>query len=105
MIAMTDNNTIRILRNNHDKSIKHIADELEINWRIARKYADKALLPESKARKTTGIIYAEPWRGIVSLWLSEDSKLQKKKRRTVDFMTGELKKQVSPVPIARFVIS
>ena len=54
MLAMTDINTIRNLRNNHDKSIQHIADELEINWRTAKKYADENLLPEPKVRKNTG---------------------------------------------------
>ena len=33
MLAMTDINTIRNLRNNHDKSITHIAEELERQWR------------------------------------------------------------------------
>ena len=96
MLAMTDINTIRNLRNNHDKSIQHIADELEINWRTAKKYADEDLLPEPKIRKKTGMMYVEHWGGIVALWLSEDSKLPKKKRRTIDFMTKELKNQGFP---------
>jgi hypothetical protein len=75
MLAMTDINTIRNLRNNHDKSINHIAEELEINWRTAKKYADEDLLPEPKIRKKTGMMYVEHWGGIVALWLSEDSKL------------------------------
>lgn len=104
MPAMTDINTIRNLRNNHDKSINHIAEELEINWRTAKKYADEDLLPEPKIRKKTGMMYVEHWGGIVALWLSEDSKLPKKKRRTIDFMTKELKNQGFPDPIARFVI-
>lgn len=40
MLAMTDINTIRNLRNNHDKSINHIKKELSINWRTAKKYSD-----------------------------------------------------------------
>ena len=96
MLAMTDINTIRNLRNNHDKSINHIAEELEINWRTAKKYADEDLLPEPKIRKKTGMMYVEHWGGIVALWLSEDSKLPKKKRRTIDFMTKELKNQGFP---------
>ncbi|BBU67345.1 hypothetical protein EfmKUHS13_29630 (plasmid) [Enterococcus faecium] len=51
MLTMTDINTIRNLRNNHDKSINHIAKELDVNWRTAKKYADDDLLPQPKARK------------------------------------------------------
>ncbi len=36
MLTMTDINTIRNLRNNHDKSINHIAKELDVNWRTAK---------------------------------------------------------------------
>ena len=41
MLAMTDINTIRNLRNNHDQSIESIRKSLNINWRTAKKYADK----------------------------------------------------------------
>lgn len=91
MLTMTDINTIRNLRNNHDKSINHIAKELDVNWRTAKKYADDDLLPQPKARKKTGMMYTEKWGGIVSLWLSEDAKLPKKKRRTAEAMTTALK--------------
>lgn len=40
MLAMTDINTIRNLRNNHDQSIESIRKSLNINWRTAKKYAD-----------------------------------------------------------------
>jgi len=48
---MTDISTIRNLRNNHDKSIKHIAGEFGINWRTPKCYADKSPLPELNIRK------------------------------------------------------
>lgn len=80
---MTDINTIKNLRNNHDKSINEIADTLGINWRIAKKYADNAILPEEKITKKSGMTYDEEWGDIVSLWLEEeDYRLTKKKRRT-----------------------
>ena len=41
MLTMTDINTIKNLRNNHDKSINDIAQTLRINWRTAKKYADQ----------------------------------------------------------------
>ena len=79
---MTDINTIRNLRNNHDKSIESIRKTLNINWRTAKKYADFDILPEVKIPKKTGMMYEQKWGEIVSLWLIEDLKLPKKKRRT-----------------------
>ena len=79
---MTDIKTIKNLRNNHDKSINNIADTLGINWRTAKKYADSAFLPEEKIIKKSGMMYAEKWGEIVSLWLEEDYRLSKKNRRT-----------------------
>lgn len=40
MLTMTDINTIKNLRNNHDKSINRIRKELGVNWWTAKKYAD-----------------------------------------------------------------
>lgn len=79
---MADINTIKNLRNNHDKSINEIATTLEINWRTAKKYADESILPKENLKKKSGMMYDEEWGDIVSLWLEEDYRLTKKKRRT-----------------------
>lgn len=47
MLTMTDINTIKSLRNNHDKSTNGIPPTLSINWRIAKKYADQPVWPKS----------------------------------------------------------
>lgn len=96
MLTMDNINTIKNLRNNHDKSINHIAKELTVNWRTAKKYADEAFVPEPRLRKKTGMMYVEKWGGIVALWLSEDAKLPKKKRRTAEAMTTDLKAEGFP---------
>lgn len=96
MLTMTDINTIRNLRNNHDKSINHIRKELGIDWRTAKKYSDNDFLPEPKKRNNGGMMYRERWGEMVSLWLSEDSKLPRKKRRNANFITMELKKEGFP---------
>lgn len=82
MLAMTDINTIRNLRNNHDQSIESIRKSLNINWRTAKKYADKDFVPKINLHKRSGMMYGEKWRDIVGLWLTEDFKLPKKKHRT-----------------------
>ena len=82
MLTMTDIHTIKNLRNNHDQSIESIRKALNINWRTAKKYADSDVLPKVKLPKKTGMMYEQKWGEIVSLWLTEDFKLPKKKRRT-----------------------
>lgn len=82
MLTMTDINTIKNLRNNHDKSINHISKELNINWRTAKKYADGDHIPVEKIYKRSGMMYTDGWGEYVCLWLAEDSRLVKKKRRT-----------------------
>lgn len=67
MLTMTDINTIRNLRNNHDKSINHIKKELGIDWRTAKKYSDNDFLPEPKKRNNGGMMYRERWGEMVSL--------------------------------------
>lgn len=79
---MADINTIKNLRNNRDKSINEIATTLDINWRTEKKYADGLVLPEKSLKKKVGMKYDEDWGDIVSLWLEEDYRLPKKKRRT-----------------------
>ena len=82
MLAMTDINTIRNLRNNHDQSIESIRKSLNINKKKKKKYADKDFVPKIKLHKRSGMMYEEKWGDIVSLWLTEDFKLPRKKRRT-----------------------
>src|SRR5699024_2000312 len=93
MLTMTDINTIKNLRNNHDKSIDHIRKELGINWRTAKKYADEDFLPIPRTIKKTGMLYDEDeeWGKALTHWLSEDAKLSKKKRRTNKKYYDELK--------------
>ena len=80
MLTMTDINTIKNLRNNHDKSINDIAQTLRINWRTAKKYADQPVWPKPIKQIKRGMMYDEKWGDIVSLWLEEDFRLPKKKK-------------------------
>lgn len=93
---MPDINTIKNLRNNHDKSINEIANTLDINWRTAKKYADGSVLPTENLKKKSGMMYEEDWGDIVSLWLEEDYRLTKKKRRTSKNYFEELEKLKFP---------
>ena len=64
MLTMHDIHTIKNLRNNHDKSINHIAKELNVNWRTVKKYADGDLIPVVKSHKKTGLMYTGGWAGL-----------------------------------------
>jgi len=90
MLAMSDINCIKHLRNKKGLSITKIKETLGINWRTAKKYADGDQLPESQIKQSKGMMYTEKWGEIVSDWLFEDSKLKKKLRRTKKQIFNEL---------------
>ena len=91
MLAMSDINCIKHLRNNKGLSISEIQRTMGINWRTAKKYADEDQLPKQKSFKKKGMMYEEKWGEIVSDWLFEDLKLRKKIRRTKKQIFEELK--------------
>lgn len=104
MLAMTDINTIRNLRNNHDKSINHIAEELEINWRTAKSTQMKifCLSPRLERKRAWCM-----WNTGEASLLSGFLKILSCRRRSAGPLTLWLRNwrtRGSPDPIARFVI-
>jgi predicted transcriptional regulator len=91
MLAMSDINCIKILRNEKGLSVYKIKQTLKINWRIARKYADGDQLPVSKITEKKGMMYEGKWGEMISDWLWEDSKLKKKSHRSKKKLFKELK--------------
>ena len=61
MLAMSNINCIKHLRNNKGLSITNIQRTLNINWRTAKKYADREQLSEATITKKSGIMYEEKW--------------------------------------------
>ena len=90
MLAMSDINCIKHLRNKKGLSITQIKEILGVNWRTAKKYADEVQLPKSKIKQSQGMMHTEKWGEIVSDWLFEDSKLKKKLRRNKKQIFTEL---------------
>jgi transposase len=90
MLAMSDINCIKHLRNNKGLSITKIQQTLKINWRTAKKYADEDQIPSTKISPKKGMMYEEEWGEIVSDWLFEDSKLRRKDRRSKKKLFEEL---------------
>jgi len=61
MLAMSEINYIKFLRNEKSFSINKIKDVLGINWRTAQKYADGDQIPKEKIAKKRGMMYEEKW--------------------------------------------
>jgi len=61
MLAMSDINCIKHLRNKKGLSITKIKETLGINWRTAKKYADEDQLPDSKIKQSNGMMYTDKW--------------------------------------------
>lgn len=68
MLAMSEVNYIKHLRNEKSYSINEIKEILGINWRTAKRYADDNQIPEEKVTKKRGMMYEEEWGEIVSDW-------------------------------------
>lgn len=81
MIAMPKINYIKHLREVESKNITEIAKIAEIDWKTAKKYADKDQVPEVKIQKKRGMMYQEKWGQIVLDWIDEDKSLKRKSRR------------------------
>lgn len=73
---------IKYLRDREDHSIREIAKKLNVDWRTAKKYADREdwnhPFPRSKRRHPI----MEPFIPIVDAWLLEDRTVPKKQRHT-----------------------
>ena len=92
MLAMSEINYIKFLRNEKSFSINKIKNVLGINWRTAQKYADGDQIPKEEVTKKRGMMYEEKWGEIVSDWLWEDHQLKRKNRRTNVTIFESLKK-------------
>ena len=92
MLAMSEINCIKTLRNEKGLSISKIAETMNVNWRTAKKYGDDDQLPKEKKHIKKGMMYEEKWGEIVIDWLEEDLKLKKKLRRTNKKIVEDLKK-------------
>ena len=82
MLAMAQQDYIKHLREREDLTVNNIAKQININWRTAKKYADKddwnTVLKERKKRYPILGDYLD----IIDTWLEEDLRKHKKQRHT-----------------------
>jgi transposase len=90
MLAMSDVNCIKNLRNNKGLSISQIQKIIGVNWRTAKKYADEDHIPKEAIKSRKGMMYEEKWGEMITDWLFEDFKLKRKSRRTNKELHNEL---------------
>ena len=90
MLAMSEVNCIKTLRNEKGLSISAVATTMKVNWRTAKKYGDGDQLPQEKTHQKKGMMYTEIWGEIIVDWLEEDFKVKKKLRRTNKKMFEDL---------------
>ncbi|MED1721163.1 IS21 family transposase [Brevibacillus parabrevis] len=73
---------IKHLREKEVCSIKEIADKLEINWRTARKFADRLDWNKNQLPRRKHYPVMAPFIEIVDAWLTEDQAMPRKQRHT-----------------------
>lgn len=73
---------IKYLREMEELSINEIAENLDINWRTAKKYADKDNWNKivKKIKRVSPVM--EDYKEIVDTWLQEDELIPRKQRHT-----------------------
>lgn len=93
MLKVPQQEHIKCLREFEDLSISEIKETLNINWRTAKKYADKDdwNKPLIKAKRISPVMDAV--KDIVDTWLSEDQLIPKKQRHTAKAIFDRLCKE------------
>lgn len=82
MLKVPQQQYIKYLREFEDLNINQIKEKLNINWRTAKKYADKDNWNEPIKKKIRKSPVMEPYKEIVDTWLNEDKLVPKKQRHT-----------------------
>lgn len=82
MLKVPQQEYIKYLREIEDLSISEIKEHMNVNWRTAKKYADKDNWNKPLIRQTRISPVMEEYKEIVDTWLQEDQLIPKKQRHT-----------------------
>lgn len=90
MLKVPQQEYIKYLREFEGLNVSEIKEKLNINWRTAKKYADKEDWNDSieKAKRKSPVM--EPYKDIVDTWLSEDQLIHRKQRHTAKAIFNRL---------------
>ncbi len=84
---------IRYLREVEGCGIQEIADRVDVNWRTAKKYADRDDWNESLQPRVGRRPILGPYVEIIDTWLEEDDQLPRKQRHTATRIYHRLKEE------------
>jgi len=82
MLKVPQQEYIKYLREMEELNISEIAENLDVNWRTAKKYADKENWNKviKKVKKASPVM--EDYKDVVDTWLQEDVLIPRKQRHT-----------------------
>lgn len=93
MLKVPQQEYIKYLREIEDLSITEIKENMNVNWRTAKKYADRDNWNKPLIRKTRISPVMEEFKEIVDTWLHEDQLIPKKQRHTAKRIFDRLCKE------------
>lgn len=79
---MAQQQYIKHMREHEDQSINYIAETMKINWRTAKKYADKDNWNKRMNKRKKRHPVLGPYLDVIDTWLEEDKRRHKKQRHT-----------------------
>ena len=95
MLKVPQQEYIKYLREFEDLSISEIKENLGVNWRTAKKYADKDNWNKPLVRASRVSPVMDDYKDIVDTWLLEDQHISKKQRHTAKSIYNRLCKEHS----------
>ncbi|MZP31452.1 IS21 family transposase [Heliobacterium undosum] len=93
MLQMPQQQFIKFLREQEGCSIQEIADRVQVNWRTAKKYADRDNWNRAVKSTVHKHPVMEPYVEIIDTWLIEDERLTRKQRHTAARIYNRLKNE------------
>src|SRR5471030_3341375 len=90
MLKVPQQDYIKYLREFEGLSISEIKNKLSVNWRTAKRYADKDDWNEPLTKINRSSPVMDPYKDIVDTWLSEDKLIPRKQRHTAKAIFNRL---------------
>ncbi|WNC12295.1 MULTISPECIES: IS21 family transposase [Brevibacillus] len=91
MLKVPQQQYIRFLREVEGCSIQEIAERVQVNWRTAKKYADRDDWNEPVCKRKGRHPVLGPYLEIIDTWLEDDERLPRKQRHTAVRMFQRLR--------------
>ena len=82
MLKVPQQEYIKYLREVEDMSVNEIKGHMNVNWRTAKKYADKNDWNKPLVRISRNAPVMEPFKEIIDTWINDDQLIPKKQRHT-----------------------